>query len=228
MARGRSNTPDQVKNAPPLDLAALAAQAVTVKPRTGGGRYANNPYVPLVRESYKLHMDRRNGWKGNTVPGFHVRDLNGALRHAGMTLNDDGIGVRIRFEYRNDAGELVEHGNVREVPEDGRDVTVKYLGTKRRVYLDDDQVKDAIERGFILTNKDGEVQTDKDGNPRPDTAAYLRAMGTDEPNGDTDDDADDDPDADDPDNGTFDDDDQVGNYEYDDDADYDDDDQRVS
>ncbi len=176
MARTRSkNVPDAVKNAPPLDLTALAASAVTTVPRTGGGRFANNPYVKLVRESYALNKARKNGWLGNTVQGYHVRDFNSALRHAGTAVADDGIGVRIRFEYTNDEGAVVTTGNVREVPEDDRAVLVQFTGTRRRIYLDEDQVRDAIARGFVLRNKDDEIQTDKEGNPRVDTAAYLAA-----------------------------------------------------
>lgn len=176
MARTRSkNVPDAVKNAPPLDLTALAASAVTTVPRTGGGRFANNPYVKLVRESYALNKARKNGWLGNTVQGYHVRDFNSALRHAGTVLADDGIGVRIRFEYTNDESAVVTTGNVREVPEDDRAVLVQFTGTRRRIYLDEEQVRDAIEGGYVMRNKDGEILTDKDGNPRVDTAAYLAA-----------------------------------------------------
>ncbi len=192
MARTRSkNVPDAVKNAPPLDLTALAASAVTTVPRTGGGRFANNPYVKLVRESYALNKARKNGWLGNTVQGYHVRDFNSALRNAGTAVADDGIGVRIRFEYTNDEGAVVTTGNVREVPEDDRAVLVQFTGTRRRIYLDEDQVRDAIARGFVLRNKDEEILTDKEGNPRVDTAAYLAATqpqdnGEDEENGEDD------------------------------------------
>jgi hypothetical protein len=176
MARTRSkDVPEAVKNAPPLDLTALASTVVVTKPRTGGGRFANNPYVKIVRESYALTQSKRNGWGGNTVAGYHVRDFNSALRHAGTVLADEGIGVRIRFEFTNDAGEVVETGNVREVPEDDRFVLVKFTGTRRRIYLDEDQVKDALARGFVMKNREGEVLTDKDDNPRVDTAAYLAA-----------------------------------------------------
>jgi hypothetical protein len=176
MARTRSkDVPEAVKNAPPLDLTALASTVVVTKPRTGGGRFANNPYVKIVRESYALAQSKRNGWGGNTVAGYHVRDFNSALRHAGTVLTDEGIGVRIRFEFTNDAGEVVETGNVREVPEDDRFVLVKFTGTRRRIYLDEDQVKDALARGFVMKNREGEILTDKDGNQRVDTAAYLAA-----------------------------------------------------
>jgi hypothetical protein len=218
MARTRSkNVPDAVKNAPPLDLTALAASAVTTVPRTGGGRFANNPYVKLVRESYALNKARKNGWLGNTVQGYHVRDFNSALRHAGTAVADDGIGVRIRFEYTNDEGAVVTTGNVREVPEDDRAVLVQFTGTRRRIYLDEDQVRDAIARGFVLRNKDDEIQTDKEGNPRVDTAAYLAATQPQvEVNGDEyDEDEDEDTDED--------------EDEYDDeDEDEDDEDERVS
>jgi len=176
MARTRSkDVPEAVKNAPPLDLAALAANVVATKPRHGGGRFANNPYVQLVRDSYVATLAGRNGWSGNSIAGYHVRDFNSALRNAGQVLGIEGIGVRIRFEYTDDSGTIVETGNVREVPEDDRTVLVKFTGTRRRIYLDEDQVKDAIARGFVLRNKDNEIQTDKDGNPRVDAAAYLEA-----------------------------------------------------
>jgi hypothetical protein len=176
MARTRSkDVPEAVKNAPPLDLTALASSVVVTKPRTGGGRFGNNPYIKLIRDSYALTMSKRNGWGGNTVAGYHVRAFNGALRHAGTALADEGIGVRIRFEYTTNKGEVVETGNVREVPEDEREVLVKFTGTRRRIYLDEDQVKDAIERGFVLRNREGELLLDKDENPRVDTAAYLAA-----------------------------------------------------
>ncbi len=219
MARTRSkNVPDAVKNAPPLDLTALAASAVTTVPRTGGGRFANNPYVKLVRESYALNKARKNGWLGNTVQGYHVRDFNSALRHAGTAVADDGIGVRIRFEYTNDEGAVVTTGNVREVPEDDRAVLVQFTGTRRRIYLDEDQVRDAIARGFVLRNKDDEIQTDKEGNPRVDTAAYLAATQPQvEVNGDEyDEDEDEDTDED------------EDEYDEDEDEDEDDEDERVS
>ncbi len=177
MARTRSqeSLPEAVKNAPPLDLTALAASVVVTKPRTGGGRFANNPYVKVVRDSYALTKANRNGWVGNTIQGYHVRDFNSALRHAGNVLAEENIGVRIRFEYTNDEGAIVETGAVRDVPEDDRTVLVKFTGTRRRIYLDEDQVKDAIARGYVVRNKDDEIQTDKEGNPRIDTAAYLAA-----------------------------------------------------
>jgi len=187
MARKRSqNVPDAVKNAPPLDLDALASSVIVTTPRTGGGRFANNPYVKVVRESYALTKVKRNGWRGNTVQGYHVRDFNSALRHAGTVLSDEGIGVRIRFEYTNDEGAIVTTGNVREVPEDDRAILVQFTGTRRRIYLDEDQVKDAIARGYVVRNKDDEIQTDKEGNPRVDTAAYLAATQPPVENGDDD------------------------------------------
>jgi hypothetical protein len=208
MARTRSqNVPDAVKNAPPLDLTALAANVVVTKPRHGGGRFANNPYVKLVRESYVATMANRNGWQGNSIAGYHVRDFNSALRNAGQVLGIEGIGVRIRFEYTDDNGTVVETGNVREVPEDERTVLVKFTGTRRRIYLDEDQVKDAIARGFVVRNKDNEVQTDKDGNPRVDSAAYLEATQPPVENG----------------NGDADDEDEYDEDEYDEDEDDEDD-----
>lgn len=187
MARTRSkNVPDAVKNAPPLDLSALASATVVTTPRTGGGRFANNPYVGLLRESYALNQAHKNGWRGNAVQGFHVRELNGALRHAGTVLADEGIGVRIRFEFTDDEGNVVPTGDVRSVPEDDRTVLVQFTGTRRRVYLDEDQVKDAIARGFVLKNREGELLLDKDDNPRVDTAAYLKAIRPEPVNGDED------------------------------------------
>lgn len=180
MARNRTNAPDAVRDAPELDLSALAEASVTVRPRMGGGRFANNPFIPRVRASYDAALAGQNGWRGNTVPGFSARELAAALRHAGTALQDDGIGVRIRFEFTNDEGSIVEHGNVKEVPEDGRPVTVKYLGNRRRVYLTEEQTADAIAREYFMRYKTGdnkgEVMTDADGNPRIDTAAYLAAF----------------------------------------------------
>lgn len=177
MARNRANAPAAVKDAPALDLSALAEASVTVRPRMGGGRFANNPFIPRVRASYDAAVAGQNGWRGNTVPGFSARELAAALRHAGTALQDDGIGVRIRFEYTDDEGTIVEHGNVKEVPEDDRPVTVKYLGNRRRVYLTEEQTADAIARGYFLRYKTGdnkgEIMTDADGNSRIDTAAYL-------------------------------------------------------
>jgi hypothetical protein len=177
MARTRSqeNLPEAVKNAPPLDLAALAASVVVTKPRTGGGRFANNPYIKLIRDSYELVKAGRNGWIGNTVQGYHVRDFNGALRHAGNALTDENIGVRIRFEYTNNEGEVTETGAVRDVPEDDRAVLVKFTGTRRRIYLDEEQTRDAIAQGYILKKANGDPLLDKDGNPKADGAAYLAA-----------------------------------------------------
>jgi hypothetical protein len=192
MARTRTtDVPEAVKNAPPLDLAALASSVEVTKPRTGGGRFGNNPYVKLVRESYALTQSKRNGWSGNRIPGYHVRAFNSALRHAGTVLTDEGIGVRIRFEYTDDAENVVETGNVREVPEDDRFVLVKFTGTRRRIYLDEEQVRDAIARGFVLRNRDGEILTDKDENPRVDSAAYLAATQPPVENGNGDDEYDD-------------------------------------
>lgn len=147
MARTRSNTPAAVKNAAPIDLAALAQDTRVSKPTTGGSRFANNPFVAILRDSFNADESGENGWRENTMAGYHVFDFTAALRHATTVLADEGIGVRIRYSFVDDEGRTVEQGNLRDVtekdsdtvvkygvPEDDRDVTVKYTGRRRKVY----------------------------------------------------------------------------------------------
>jgi hypothetical protein len=134
MPRTRTDAPQEVLDAPALDLAELAATAQEATIRAGGGRFANNPFKPILEESYKIDQDGGNGWKVNRVTGAQVREFVSVLRNAAQQLAEKEIGIRIRYEFRNDEGEIVEIGNVKLVPEDERAVNVKYTGRPRKVY----------------------------------------------------------------------------------------------
>ena len=172
MARTRKDAPETVKNAPPLDLASLASVVREEKVQAGGSRWANNPFVPLLRESFILDDGGENGWKGLDVAGSQVRELVAALRNAANQLANDEIGIRLRFAFDNDEGVPVEQGNLLPdvknnkpgVPEDDRLVTVKFLGRPRKVYLTDEQKAEARAHGFVIGEGDGQ---------KIDTARYL-------------------------------------------------------
>lgn len=145
--RPRQNPPTAVLAAEPLDYGTLADNAQRTTVTTGGGRYGgqNNPFIPLVRASYEEDTENRgSGWREIMVTGAQVRDLVGALRAAAEYLAGEEIGIRFKFQYRNDSGDIVEQGNVRDVknrktdqvrlgvPEDDRNVAVKFTGRTRR------------------------------------------------------------------------------------------------
>ena len=134
MPRVRTDAPQEVIDAPALDLSELANSAAETTVRAGGGRFANNPFVPLLQESYKIDQEGGNGWKFNRVTGAQVRELVSALRNAAQQLADEEIGIRIRYEFRTDENVVSELGNVKLVPEDARPVNVKYIGRPRKVY----------------------------------------------------------------------------------------------
>ena len=137
MANTRKNAPAAVTTAPPIDFASLAANVTTATITTGGGRFANNPFVPLLRASYDADQAGDNGWRQNVVPGYHVRELVAALRNAQMQLAGDEIGLRLRYAYtveRDGADVAVENGRLDDVPEDDRSVNVMFLGRPRKVY----------------------------------------------------------------------------------------------
>jgi hypothetical protein len=151
MARTRTDAPQEVIDAPPLNLDELATSAVETTVHSGGGRFLNNPFIPILRESYKIDSEGGNGWRANRVTGAQVREFVSALRNAAQQLADDDIGIRIKYEFRNDENEVVELGNVKLVPEDARAVNVKYIGRPRKVYA-----RDASENGEGESNGDGD------------------------------------------------------------------------
>jgi len=134
MPRVRTDAPQEVLDAPALDLADLASTAQETTVRAGGGRFANNPFVPILEESFKIDQDGGNGWRVNRVLGAQVREFVSALRNAAQQLAEKEIGIRIRYEFRGDDEEITEVGNVKLVPEDARPVNVKYTGRPRKVY----------------------------------------------------------------------------------------------
>lgn len=149
MARTRTDAPDAVIDAPALDFAALASSAVRTEIRSGKNRFGgvNNPFIPLVRESYEEDTKEwGSGWRENSILGSQVRQMAAALRNAAQMLSDEGIGIRIKYEFRSDEdsewkGEVVEIGDARKVPEDERKVVIKYTGRTKKEYsksADDD------------------------------------------------------------------------------------------
>jgi hypothetical protein len=145
--RTRQNPPAAVLAAEPLDFATLAEEAERTQVRTGSVKYGGpkNPYLPLIRDSYNEDTEKRgSGWRRNIVTGAQTRELVNCLREAAEWLTDEGIGIRFKYRFRNDAGDVVEQGNLRDtknkktnvirpgVPEDERTVEVKYTGRTRR------------------------------------------------------------------------------------------------
>jgi hypothetical protein len=145
--RPRQNPPPAVLAAEPLDFANLAEQAERTRVRTGSTKYGGpkNPFLPLVRQSYVEDTEKKgSGWRSNMVKGSQTRELVKALREAAEWLSDEEIGIRFKYRFRNDAGDIVEQGNLIDtknkktgviragVPEDERTVEVKYTGRTRR------------------------------------------------------------------------------------------------
>lgn len=145
--RTRQNPPAAVLAADPLDFATLAGEAERTRVVTGSTKYGGpkNPYLELVRLSYQEDTEKRgSGWRRNVVKGSQVRELVNCLREAAEWLTDEGIGIRFKYRFRNDAEDVVEQGNLRDtknkktgviregVPEDDRTVEVKYTGRTRR------------------------------------------------------------------------------------------------
>lgn len=145
--RTRQNPPAAVLAAEPLDFATLAESAERTRIRTGSTKYGGpkNPFIPLVRTSYEEDTAKKgSGWRANMVKGSQVREFVKCLREAAEWLAEEEIGIRFKFRFRGDDGEMVEQGNLikthnkktgvtREgVPEDDRNVEVKYTGRTRR------------------------------------------------------------------------------------------------
>jgi hypothetical protein len=116
---------------PALDLAALAESASedTISTST---RFDNNPFIEKIRDSYNLEQAGQNGVKGVTVQGNQVATVVPAIRNAGQQLAEDGIGVAIRYRYRNNINAEVETGDIANVPTDERPVRVKFVGKPKR------------------------------------------------------------------------------------------------
>lgn len=172
MARPRKNAPATVTEAPTVDLASLAADVREDKLTSPGSkRWAGNPFVEILRESYLQDNAGENGVK--STPEVMASQVKGqvlpALRNAAEQLANDDIGIRIKFYYSNDEGVTVETGNlaqfVKDTHEDERPVRVKFLGRPKKIYLTDDQKTEAIEHGFTLGEGD---------KMRVDTARYLQ------------------------------------------------------
>lgn len=178
MARTRKNTPPAVAEAPELDFEALAGSVQESK-MVRTVKYVYNPFTNLVRESYLQDDAGENGVKAVEVPGYQVRALERRLRAAAEQLANEDIGIRIRYAYTDDEGVAQEISRVRDVPEDGRPVLVKFLGRPRKIYLSDDQKTEATAHGFVIGEGDSQ---------KIDTARYLawvrEAEEDDEENGD--------------------------------------------
>lgn len=145
--RTRKDPPPAVLAAEPLDFASLAEQAERTRVRTGSTKYGGpkNPFLPLVRQSYVEDTEKKgSGWRANFITGAQTRELVKALREAAEWLSDEEIGIRFKYRFRNDDGDMVEQGNLidtknkktgairKGVPEDDRPVEVKYTGRRRR------------------------------------------------------------------------------------------------
>lgn len=118
-----------------LDLATLATSAKPATVEVGPTRFANNPFVGPLRESFQRDQSGGNAWVSNRVKGTQVRALVAALRNAGTQLTPEGIGVHIKVSYRDDNNNLVsDSGDTQSVPKDARLVDVKWRGGKRREY----------------------------------------------------------------------------------------------
>jgi len=169
--RSRQNPPAAVLAAEPLDFASLAEEAERTQVRTGSVKYGGpkNPYLELVRLSYQEDNEKRgSGWRRNVVTGAQTRELVNCLREAAEWLTDEGIGIRFKYRFRNDDGDVVEQGNLRKtenkktgvvrdgVPEDDRNVEVKYTGRTRRGAEEPDDDDDS--------NGDEEEVTEEDEN----------------------------------------------------------------
>lgn len=164
MPRTRKST--QVDDAPTLDLRALGDDTRESTMAIAGlgttGRFADNPFVDILRDSFHTDNGGGNGVRENQVVGSRVVDFVAALRNAGQQLAGEEIGVRIRYAFENDDNVQVEIGDVRKVPSDGRTVTVKYVGRPRRRYMTEGQRAQAIEMGFGVVNSDSdEVQVNR-------------------------------------------------------------------
>lgn len=147
MARTRKVVPEAVKTAPPLNFDLMVEEVkettVQLRPAQEGGM----KLLPILRESFKLGEAGENPWRENRIEGRQVRQLGGAFRVASEILGKEepAIGISIRYAFRNDEGEVVEIGNVRQVPEDERPVLVKYRGITRKDYSSADDTADIDE-----------------------------------------------------------------------------------
>ena len=129
MARNRDDAPQAVKDAPALDLGGLVGKVKETRV------VSSNPFVPVLRESFQASQtEGGNGWREVTVPGYHVRRFASALRNATQSLISENIGVRIRYAFIDDEENQVEKGDLKIVPEDSRDVIVKFTGRVRKDY----------------------------------------------------------------------------------------------
>jgi hypothetical protein len=155
---------------PALNLADLAAAAV---PSTMD-RVPNNPFIGTLRESYEADTAGQNGiMELPPVRGDQVKRVIYALRSAADYLATEGIGLRLRYQWADDSGEVQEGTDDGAVPTDDRPVIVKYLGRTRKEYLTKAERQHAIELGLILRDEDGEpVLNSKGDGPRADRDAY--------------------------------------------------------
>lgn len=163
MARTRKDAPTAVKDAAPIDFEALAG-TVTESKMVRTVKLAYNPFTNILRESYLQDDAGENGVKAVDVAGFQVRALERRLRAAAEQLANEDIGIRIRYMFTDDEGVVQEISRVRDVPEDDRAVTVKWLGRPRKIYLSDEQKAEALEHGFVIGEGDSQ---------KVDTSRYL-------------------------------------------------------
>lgn len=126
----------------PLDLASLVETSQPTTVRTGRNRFGGeaNPFIPIVRATFKEDTEvTGSGWRENRLAASQVREFAAALRNAATFLADEGIGVRIKFEFRSneddpEQGRVIEIGDLKRVPDDDRPVVVKYTGRTRKEY----------------------------------------------------------------------------------------------
>ena len=126
-----------------FDLAKLAeASRPTTVTTAGNLNGPDNPFLPRVRASYE--QDKReydSGWQELPITSDQFGDVVASLRALsqwfGSTKNGkkvEPIGVHIRAEYQPDGMDhTVEVGpkDFDDIPDDGREVFVKYTGRER-------------------------------------------------------------------------------------------------
>jgi hypothetical protein len=118
-----------------FDPNALAASVRPTTVQEASTRFANNPFIAIVEESFHVGQDNGQAWRGNQVPASQVRSLVAYLRNAGQQLAEKKIGVHIKYQFKNAEGQIVEIGDLRQVPTEGETpVNVKFRGAPARKY----------------------------------------------------------------------------------------------
>jgi hypothetical protein len=121
-----------------FDLASLVEQSRPAKVMTAGNLNGpDNPFLGRVRESYEQDRKLTNsGWLELTVPSDQFMEIVNSLRALSAWFGKVGepIGVHIRAEYMPDGAErTIEVGpkDFDDIPDDGREVFLKYTGRER-------------------------------------------------------------------------------------------------